>query len=325
MLIVNPNLCVDRTIALAALVPGNVHRTKSAVTTLGGKGINVARVARSLEHDASILGFIPRDDGPRLRLLATEEGAELGGVDVDGATRVATILLEPSGRVTVLNEPGVEVDEARWALLLDEARAARARHATLVCSGSLPPGSPVDAYARAVRVARELALATVVDATGPVLAAALLAEPDVVSPNLSEAEAVLWGRPDEVVEPTGPDVVERAARAVDELVRRGARRAVVSAGSHGAAFGAGGAVSWCRAPAVEVVNPIGAGDSLVGGLVHALERGEPFEDAVRFALAVASASCEQARAGGIVVGRVGELLETLGANELVLAGPDRAR
>ncbi|MHB1598449.1 MAG: PfkB family carbohydrate kinase, partial [Acidimicrobiales bacterium] len=104
------------------------------------------------------------------------------------------------------------------------------------------------------------------------------------------------------------------------LRARGARHAIVSAGSHGAAFDDGAAVAWCAAPVVEVVNPIGAGDSLVGGLIHALEGGRPWVDAVRFALAVASASCEDPLAGGVDVDRVAHLFAGLPAGTVVDVG-----
>jgi sugar/nucleoside kinase (ribokinase family) len=61
------------------------------------------------------------------------------------------------------------------------------------------------------------------------------------------------------------------------------------------------------APRVGVVNPIGAGDSLVGGLVHALEEGCDWRSAAGFALATASASCEQELAGGVDPARAREL------------------
>lgn len=317
MLIVNPNVCVDRTITLESLVPGNVHRTGTARTTLGGKGINVARVARGYGHPAGILGFLPASDALHLEELARREGAELLGVGVDGVARVATILLEQSGRVTVLNEPGAAVTGGDWDALLARVQSHGAEHESLSCSGSLPPGSPADAYGRVVATGRQMGLRTVVDATGDVLSQAIAAGPDVVSPNLSEAEAVLIGRSAEVVEPSGPDVVDRAADAVVGLVDRGARHAIVSAGSHGAAFNSGTRVLWCAAPKVNVVNPIGAGDSLVGGLVHALERGRGWEDAVRFAVAVASASCEDPLAGGVDVARVASLLSALPPSEVL--------
>jgi len=308
LLIVNPNLCIDRTITLERLVPGNVHRTGTVVTSLGGKGINVARVARSFERPSPIIGFLPSKDGEQLTELAQREGADLVGISVEGNVRITSILLEKSGRVSVLNEPGATVTSPDWEFLLSRIEASANAHASVACSGSLPPGSPIDAYGMVVHVARRCGLFSVVDATGDVLAAALGASPDVVSPNLSEAEAVLFGRVGEVVEPSGPDVVARAGRAVVGLVERGARRAIVSAGSHGAAFNVGHEVLWVAAPTVNVANPIGAGDSLVGGLIHALELGRVWEDAVRFAITTASASCESLTAGAIDPARVDELM-----------------
>lgn len=320
MLIVNPNLAIDRTIRLERLEPGTVIRTGAAVTTLGGKGVNVARIARRYGHDATIVSFLAEADAALLGALAAAEGAQLAGITVPGTARGASILLERSGRVTVLNEPGVVVTAqhlvALGALVGERASGNR----TLVCSGSLPPGAPADAYATLVALGRAAGLTTVVDAHSAALGQVLASAPDVVSPNLHEAEAVLFGTTGEPVEPTGPDVVARAAAAVAGLRARGARDAIVSAGSHGVAFSVGAATWWCPAPSVEVVNPIGAGDSLVGGLVHALESGRAWPDAVAFAVAVASASCEDERAGGVDPDRVEQLVAGLAPAPITDAG-----
>lgn len=311
MLIVNPNFTIDRTIPLEVMVPGSVHRTGPASATLGGKGVNVARVARAFGRPGVLVGFLPSNSATDLGMLAAGEGAELAGVPVAGVVRAASVFLEKSGRVTVFNEPGPTVEEADWSRLLREVERRAAGQRTVVCSGSLPPGSPVDGYARVVAAARHTGLRSVVDSTGAVLASALTAHPDVVSPNLAEAETLVFGPAIEGVEPEGELVVQRATASAQGLVARGARHAVVSAGSHGAAFSDGTETWFCPAPEVSVVSPIGAGDSLVGGLVHALEEGKPFPDAVRFALAVASASCEQTVAGAVDVSRARELAASL--------------
>ena len=311
MLIVNPNICVDHTIEMDELMPGHVQRPRAGVVSLGGKGVNVARIARVLDDDATVVTFVPTHDETQLNSLARDEGADLRGPRVPGHARGATIILEDSARVTVLNEPGVAVDAADWDRLLGEVRTLSNVHRTIVCSGSLPPGSPHDSYARVVRLAHDLDRRCVVDSAGPALDEAVRAGADVVSPNLAEAESLLFGVRAEDVDPSGPDGLDRAARAVVGLVERGARHVIVSAGSNGAAFDGDGRVAWCRAPVVKVVNPIGAGDSLIGGLVHALERGDAWPDAVRFALSTASASCEEFRAGAVVAARVEELLRTL--------------
>ena len=311
MLVVNPNICVDHTIAMEELMPGHVQRPRSGAVSLGGKGVNVARVARSLDDRATIVSVLPQGDEDQLMALARLEGADLRGPRVEGNARGATIILEDSGRVTVLNEPGVVVSERDWDDLLGEVRSLSPQHRTIVCSGSLPPGSPSDSYARVVRTAHDLDMRCVVDSAGEILRAAAEAGADAVSPNLAEAESLLFGSRPEGVDPSGPDVAERAARCVQGLAALGARHVIVSAGSNGAAFDLEGQVAWCTAPRVNVLNPIGAGDSLIGGLVHALERGDSWPAAVRFALCTASASCEQVRAGGIEPQRIAELMSTL--------------
>jgi 1-phosphofructokinase family hexose kinase len=307
MLIVNPNFTIDRTIPLDAMVPGSVHRTGPAVATLGGKGVNVARVARAFGRPGVLVGFMPSTSAAELAILAAGEGAELAGVHVAGIVRVASVFLERSGRVTVFNEPGPTVDEDDWRRLLREVERRADGQRTVVCSGSLPPGSPVDGYARVVAAAHRAGLRSVVDSTGEVLASALTAHPDVVSPNLAEAETLVFGPTIEGVEPEGDEVVQRATEAAQGLVARGAKHAIVSAGSHGAAFSDGTETAFSSALEVSLVSPIGAGDSLVGGLVHALEDGQSFRDAVAFALAVASASCEQPVAGAVDVSRARKL------------------
>jgi 1-phosphofructokinase family hexose kinase len=311
VLIVNPNFTIDRTIPLDVMVPGSVHRTGPAVATLGGKGVNVARVARAFGHPGVLVGFLPSMSTAELSMLAAGEGAELAGVPVAGVVRAASVFLEKSGRVTVFNEPGPTVEEGDWRRLLGEVERRAAGQQTVVCSGSLPPGSPVEGYARVVAAARAVGLRTVVDSTGAVLASALSAHPDVVSPNLAEAETLVFGPAIEGVEPEGDEVAQRAIEAAQGLVARGARHAIVSAGSHGAAFSDGVETGFCPAPEVSVVSPIGAGDSLVGGLVHALEEGQSFRGAVAFALAVASASCEQPVAGAVDVSRARHLAASL--------------
>jgi 1-phosphofructokinase family hexose kinase len=307
MLIVNPNFTIDRTIPLDVMVPGAVHRTGQATPSLGGKGVNVARVARAFGRHGVLVGFMPSTSAAELAMLAAGEGAELAGVPVAGSVRVASVFIEGSGRVTVFNEPGPTVGEDDWSRLLSEVERRASGQQTVICSGSLPPGSPVDGYARVVDAARRSGLRSVVDSTGEVLANALTAHPDVVSPNLAEAETLVFGSAIEGVEPEGEQVVQRAVEAAQGLVDRGARHAIVSAGSHGAAFSDGSETAFCPAPEVSVISPIGAGDSLVGGLVHALEEGQSFAGAVRFALAVASASCEQPVAGAVDVSRARDL------------------
>jgi fructose-1-phosphate kinase PfkB-like protein len=255
-----------------------------------------------------LVGFTPGRTGVAAAELIADEGLHIEPVPAEGELRSTAVILERGGRVTVMNEPGPGIGAEDWERYTAAAAARLAGHGVLVCSGSVPPGAPPDAYGRLTELAGRAGAAAIVDGSGPLLGAALRSRPAVACPNLAEAEGLLHGRADETVEVGDPSEVRlRAASAAAELVRRGARAAVVTAGAAGAAVADGTTVSWHPAHAVIVRNPIGAGDALVGGLAAALERGETLEDAVSAGIATAAASVETDTAGEITPARAAEL------------------
>jgi 1-phosphofructokinase family hexose kinase len=306
MLIAGPNLTIDRTARIPELRPGAVLRVTEVVVTPGGKGLNVARAARSLGVPALLLAFLPGRTGQAAGALIAGEGVALRGLDAPGEIRSTGVFLEDGGRTTVINEPGPLLPPRRWEALEEAAADELESHGVLVCSGSLPPGAPTDGYGRLVAQAQAAARRVIVDANGPVLDAAVKAGADVVTPNLAEAEGLLHGHADEAVE-AAPDARERALAAAEELVRHGARGAVVTAAAAGAAL-AGPEPAWLPAPRVTVRNPIGAGDVFAAALGAALERGAELPEAAREAIAAAAASVESPTAGELDPDRMRQLM-----------------
>jgi 1-phosphofructokinase family hexose kinase len=307
MLIAGPNLTIDRTAALAVLRPGEVLRFDRVVVTPGGKGLNVARAAQALGHSALLVALLPGHTGRAAAALIAEEGVELSGVPSGGELRSTMIVQERGGRTTVMNEPGPQVDERRWADYENAVRGRLTSRSVLVCSGSVPPGAPADAYGRLTGIAHAVGVRAIVDAAGETLLRALDAAPDLVTPNLAEAEGALGLRGEGAAVESGPDARARAEEAAEALLRQGARAAVVTADSAGAAV-ADGATEWIPAPRVaEVRNPIGAGDVLLSALAAALERGEALPDAARAGVAAAAASVEHPTAGMLDPARARDL------------------
>lgn len=323
MLVLGLNLTQDRTLRLAALVPGAVLRALEVETAPGGKPVNVARASLALGGRPTLVANCPGQHGARLAELLATTGLPVVAVPTMGELRSATIVLEATGRTTVINEPGPPFDQKDMTAFLvayDQALVER-RPGVVVAAGSLPPGAPVDLYADVVRRAAPGGATTVVDATGPVLSAALHAGPGLVKPNLAEAEAVVRslsgaaGPP--VAEETEPvdeperEVPERCVAAAEALVKAGAQAALVSGGRHGAALHDGATSWWFRAPKVAAVNPIGAGDALVAGVVVALERGESLVEAVRHGIASATDSVRRERPAEVDAGAVATLLQAV--------------
>jgi 1-phosphofructokinase family hexose kinase len=314
VLVVTPNLCFDRTLWVEAFEAGTVSRPHRVLAGAGGKGVNVARALRCLGAQPQLAGLLPTEDGDRFVQLLADEGQSLLSVGVAGSVRVATIVVEDSGRATVFNEPGPTVGASEQAALLDRLeQAVSAEPGTVVaCSGSLPPGLPDDTYGRVVEIVQRHGGVAVVDGARAALAASLSYGPDVVTPNLAEARGMIAGT---TLEPPHEETSLEADReaafvAAHGLRERGARRAVVTVGAHGVAWvDADGTERWLDAHEVRLTNPIGAGDAFVAGLVWSLAL-EPtaWQAAVANATAVAGAAVEHEVAGYLDPMRVVELL-----------------
>jgi 1-phosphofructokinase family hexose kinase len=313
MLVAGPNLTIDRTLGIAELRPGEVLRFDRVVVTPGGKGLNVARAARSLGHPAVLVSLLPGRTGEAAAALIADEGVELHAVPYPGELRSTAVIQERDGRTTVLNEPGPPVGADAWAAYERAIAERLGAHGVLVCSGSVPPGSPPDAYARLASLALAAGVTAIVDAAGETLLRALDAAPSLVTPNLAEAETALGLASGGEAVLSAADARPRALAAAEALVRQGARAAVVTADAEGAAvLAAGEAPEWIAAPRVaEVRNPIGAGDVLASALAAALERGEPLGDAARAGVAAASASVEHPTGGVLDPARAQALAEAM--------------
>ncbi|MFB9322130.1 1-phosphofructokinase family hexose kinase [Cryptosporangium minutisporangium] len=309
MLIANPNLALDRLVTLAEIVPGAVMRSRRTELSAGGKGVNVARVLRAHGVRVPLLGLLCSGDGALLAGLLAEEGADLVAVPTPGTVRQALVFREAAaGRITVVNEPGDPVPPAAWHAYLDAAAARLGPGELLTASGSLPTGVPASGYRQLVELAHRGDAVVVLDAAPGALAAALPAGPDLVAPNLEEAEAALSGASADVLPvPDGTDVRDRACAAAQALVDAGARRAAVTAGAAGTAFATRESLDWIPTVPVTVVSAVGAGDSFVGGLALELLAREgaahagrdDWRAAVVRGVATATASCETPLAGGV--------------------------
>ncbi|MEU6538416.1 PfkB family carbohydrate kinase [Streptomyces sp. NPDC047000] len=333
MLIATPNLCLDRTQFLSEVVPGAVMRAPEVEVTAGGKGVNIARVVRAFGRRAVLTGLVADDDRAQLLGLLAGEGAEFVAVPMPGRVRVAVVMIESGpGRITIVNEAGSPIASEVWDRYAAAVTEQLPGHGVLICSGSLPPGAPLDGYGRLVERAHGAGVLAMVDTAPPALRAALAAGPDLVAPNLAEAESAISGTSGMILA-DGPDNVrERAEEAARALVALGARAAVVTAGGAGLALATGtdDVPRWIETVPVEVVSAVGAGDSFLAGVALALAERPPgsavdWLPAVLRGAATATASCEQLRAGGVDPARVRELLARLTARGTGSVPADRRR
>ena len=307
------NAAIDKSLSVPSFRLGRRHRTVERRVLAGGKGVNVARMLKTLGEPVIATGFVGGPTGTQIVAQLAEESILHDFVRIHGESRTNTSVLDPTtGEQTEINEQGptVEPDEVEQfrEKLLYLARGS----AIVVLAGSLPRGIEPDFYAQLVRELRRLDVITIVDTDGEPLRHAVRAEPDAVSPNILEAE--------ELVGHEFHDEGDRAD-AVREIVSLGARSAIMTTedGCWAQVLVDGSPRAYrVTAPEVEPVATIGAGDAFLAGFTSARYRGESPSECLRLGVACGAESTGRLGAGLIDARAVERLLADVVARELEL-------
>jgi 6-phosphofructokinase 2 len=277
------NPAIDKSTGLGNVTPDRKLRCGSPRFEPGGGGINVSRAIHALGGESQALYAAGGPPGKMLGRLLGEQGVTQAPIEVEGWTRENLTVYETSTEQQFrFGMPGPEFTEEEWSRCLEELGRADPPPQYVVASGGLPPGVPDDFYARVARLAKERGGKMILDTSGEPLSAGVREGVFLIKPNLRELEALHEGSVDE-----GADRVEVARKIVREAR---SQRVVVS-------LGGGGAIGvWeehCEqfsAPTVSVRSKVGAGDSMVAGIVLHLARGASFREAMRFGLAAGAAA-----------------------------------
>ncbi|WP_068773740.1 1-phosphofructokinase [Paenibacillus sp. FJAT-26967] len=293
------NAAIDKTYTVSSFEMNRVLRIGQMIAVAGGKGVNVARVARTLGEPVTAAGFAAGFNGQFIRQGLDAEGIGHDFIEVPGESRLClTVLDAQNGTQTELLEPGPEIPLPNLEELKSKI-ASLAAASTHVCfSGSLPAGCPADLYAELIRLAQHAGASAVLDASGDALAAGLEARPLLIKPNEHEIERLL-GR--------AASSDDDLAVCLRQLMGLGIRHVIVSLGGRGALAGSDGHLRRVQLPPVAAVNPVGSGDAMVAGMVTAIRRGYGDADMVRFGAACGSANALHAQAGAVTMEEVERL------------------
>lgn len=248
----------------------------------GGGGINVARVFVRLGGNARVYYFSGGATGVALDGLLDLHQLVRRPIRIAGQTRVSTAVHERStGQEFRFVPAGPQIAESEWRECLNQLE--QAKHDYLVASGSLPRGVPDDFYARVGAIAQRKGMRFVLDTSGPALAAGLAGGGVFLAkPSLEEFRALVGE------DLAGEEAITQAAMAVVE--RGEAEYLVVTMGNLGAVLACRSGPVLLPAFEVEARSAVGAGDSFLAAMVHALALGKKPEVAFRFGIAAGAAA-----------------------------------
>ncbi len=266
----------------------DVNLVQTTALLPAGKGINVAKVLSDLDVKTVVGGFLGKENRDGFNALFDTLNVDDKFETVDGRTRINVKLTEQNSDVTDLNFSGFTVNEKDWQDFVDNSLTWLKDIDMVAISGSLPAGVSLEKFSEWMKQVKTICPKIVFDSSRDALVAGLKAKPWLIKPNDKELE--MWvGRP----LPTLNDI----KKAATELVSQGIENVIISLGSKGALWVTKDEAWLAKPPKCEVVSTVGAGDSMVAGLIYGLSTNQSIKDSLVFASSVAALSVGQAGVG----------------------------
>ena len=274
---------------LARIEIGEVNTVETLGLYPAGKGINVAKVLAELGAKLSVTGFLGEENQGDFVQAFAQNGVEDKFYRIAGKTRINVKITETEADVTDLNFLGFEISEQDWKAFIHQSQTWESQYDLVAVCGSLPSGVTPEQFAAWLESLHQQGLKVVLDSSNAALTAGLTAHPWLVKPNRRELE--VWaGR--------SLHTVEEVIEAAEQLRSNGIENVIISMGEKGSVWLNSEGVLQAQPPHCEnVVSTVGAGDSMVAGLIYGFSQGWSKEKTLSFASATSALAVSQSNVG----------------------------
>ena len=273
---VTMNPAIDKTVDIGKFERGDLNRIKRVEIDAGGKGINVSKTIRELGGESIATGFVGGTSGTIIKQVLTDLGLRTDFVEVKGETRTNLKVVEETGEVTELNEPGPEVSKDQLNDLLNRLEGYANPDTLFVLAGSIPAGIPTDIYRKITEQVHQKGAKVLLDADGVLFSESLKGKPDMLKPNRSELER--YYQMD--YRASEQELVSMGEKLLDQ----GVSMAAISLGQMGAIFLTKGKRYRCPGLRVKAHSTVGAGDALVAAMAYSWDQKLPLETCIRLCM-----------------------------------------
>jgi 6-phosphofructokinase 2 len=274
--------CIDKGTTVSTLIPEKKLTCTIPKLEPGGGGINVARAIKKLGGEA--LAIFPSGGytGKFFNHLLEKEQVPSLIIETENETRENFIVLEEATNNQYrFGMPGTELKEDEWKRCLNVIEEIKDTD-FLIASGSLPPGVPADIYARLAKIANRNKTKFVIDTSGEALKQAVEEGVFLLKPNLGELSSLVGKKE------LQPDEIQDTAK---KIINKGKCQViVVSMGAEGAMLVTKEEMKKIMPPPVDRKSTVGAGDSMVAGIVFYLSKGKTITEAVQYGVACGTAA-----------------------------------
>lgn len=276
------NPAIDKSTTVPALIPEKKLKCTKPVYEPGGGGINVARAIKKLGGTATAIYMAGGYTGKAFTQLLNKEGIDAIVAEIKENTRENLIVLETSTNQQYrFGMPGPSILENEWQQCLAQIENIKEADFIIV-SGALPQGIPLAVYSKIGSIAKSINAKLIVDTSGEALMEAVQAGLYLIKPNLAELSSLLGKE--------GLNI-ERVDEAAREVINKGkCEVVVVSMGAAGAMLVTENLAMHIMPPAVKIKSTVGAGDSMLAGIVLSLAQNKSIEEAAQYGVACGTAA-----------------------------------
>jgi len=274
---------VDKSTVVEKLIPEQKLECVSPKFEPGGGGVNVSRALKRLgTHSIALFPAGGRAGDLLLELLKIEK-IDFEAIIIKNTTRENFIVVESSSNQQFrFGMPGTKIYPTEEKKILKAVEKLSVGADYVVASGSLPPGSRNDFFARIAWIAKKGGARFIADTSGQALREVVDQGVYLLKPNLRELSHLSG------TENLDNELIDDAAK---ELIEKGKCEViVVSMGAQGAYLVTRDIAEQIQAPIVKKLSTVGAGDSMVAGMVHALSKGKTLQEVVRMGIASGTAA-----------------------------------
>ena len=277
LLTVTMNPAVDKVYQVSNFSVDKVFRAEEMTYTAGGKGLNVARVIDQLDYDVTATGLYGGKNGEYISEEINKIGIKDEFYQINSETRTCINITDPENNTStevlekgpIINNNSLESFFKHFLDLIDD-------YELIAASGSLPQGVPEDFYGRLIRAAKDKGKKFILDTSGLYFAEGIKAAPFMVTPNKEELMKLFSANNNSLT-----DILKCLA----QLKEMGIELPLVTLGSDGCIVNIDQDYYHLKGPEIDVINPVGSGDSFLAGTMIGLSNNKTKLEAVRQGMA----------------------------------------
>lgn len=301
------NPSVDRGYRLKEFKKNGVYRCVDYSLTPGGKGINVSRVLNQLKVKVMCLGFLGGFSGEFIKSQLEDLNICINFTKTNSETRTCIGIIEQDGSQLEILEQGPRINKDEIEDFIKKFESILKQSKVIIASGSLPRGVNTDIYKYLINCSNQKDVKFILDSSKLSLIEGIKAGPYLIKPNKEELEAITKFKIN-----TDLDII----KACEHLINMGAKNIAVSLGNNGMIFVGEEGKFKVSIPKIEVLNPVGSGDSTVAGFAVGLLKNLDIEDILKLANACGMSNAMEKETGKININVVNELIKNIKVHKI---------